>query len=49
MPLEEAAAALTTAGGDAKVAIVMLKAGVNAKDARARLAAANGYVRAALE
>ncbi len=49
VPLEEAAAALTTAGGDAKVAIVMLKAGVNAKDARARLAAANGYVRAALE
>ena len=41
--------ALTDAGGDAKVAIVSLLAGIDAQAARARLAAANGGIRAALE
>ena len=41
--------ALAAAGGDAKVAIVSLLAGVDVEAARARLAAAGGVVRRALE
>ena len=41
--------ALAAAGGDAKVAIVSLLGGVDAETARARLAAADGVIRAALE
>jgi N-acetylmuramic acid 6-phosphate etherase len=40
--------ALEAAGGDVKVAIVSLLAGVDAGVARSRLAAANGIVRRAL-
>jgi N-acetylmuramic acid 6-phosphate etherase len=43
-----AAAALDSAGQDAKVAVTMLRAGVDAEDARARLAAADGHLRRAL-
>jgi N-acetylmuramic acid 6-phosphate etherase len=42
-------AALEAADGDAKVAIVSLLAGVDADTARARLAATDGVIRAALE
>jgi N-acetylmuramic acid 6-phosphate etherase len=44
----EVDAALAEAGGDAKVAIVSLVAGVDADSARSRLAKANGNVRMAL-
>ena len=44
----EVEAALAAAGGDAKVAIVSLLAGVDAETARARLVDAGGVVRAAL-
>ena len=40
--------AIVAAEGDTKVAIVALAAGVDADDARARLAAADGSVRAAV-
>ncbi|HEX6234621.1 MAG TPA: N-acetylmuramic acid 6-phosphate etherase [Jiangellaceae bacterium] len=40
-------AALEAAGGEAKVALVMLLAGVEAETARSRLAAADGHVRQA--
>jgi N-acetylmuramic acid 6-phosphate etherase len=40
--------AIAAAGGDAKVAIVALAAGIDADDARARLAAAGGNLRAAM-
>lgn len=43
-----AAAALDSAGEDAKVAVTMLRAGVGAEEARARLAAADGHLRRAL-
>jgi N-acetylmuramic acid 6-phosphate etherase len=45
---ERAAAALDASDGDAKVAIVMLLADVDASTARERLAAADGVVRKAL-
>jgi N-acetylmuramic acid 6-phosphate etherase len=48
VPDEEVDAALAAAGGDAKVAIVSLLAGVDAEAARARLEAAGGAVRQAL-
>jgi N-acetylmuramic acid 6-phosphate etherase len=44
----EVEAALAAAGGEAKVATVMLLAGVSAEAARKRLAAARGHVRAAV-
>jgi N-acetylmuramic acid 6-phosphate etherase len=44
----EVDAALTAAGGEARVALVMLKLGVDAEDARARLARTAGDVRTAL-
>ncbi len=44
----DVAAALEDAGGDAKVAIVMLLAGLDVATARARLAGADGVVRKAL-
>jgi N-acetylmuramic acid 6-phosphate etherase len=44
----EVEAALAAAGGEAKVAIVSLLAGIDAEAARARLAAADGAVRRAL-
>lgn len=47
-PQSEVAAAFTAADGQAKVAIVMLLAGVDAGAARRRLAAAHGHVRAAI-
>jgi N-acetylmuramic acid 6-phosphate etherase len=47
-PAAEVSAALAAAGGEAKVATVMLLAGVEAAVARGRLAAARGHVRAAL-
>jgi N-acetylmuramic acid 6-phosphate etherase len=46
---ESVDAALADAGGDAKVAIVTLLADVDAATARARLDAAGGVVRKALE
>jgi len=46
---EEAEAALSEAGGSAKVAIVALLAGVDAAEARERLERAGGVVRSALE
>jgi N-acetylmuramic acid 6-phosphate etherase len=47
---EDAAdAALRAAGGEAKVAIVSLLAGIDTEDARRRLERAGGVVRAALE
>jgi len=46
---EAVEAALEAAGGDAKVAIVSLLAGVDGDTARSRLAAAGGIVRQALE
>jgi N-acetylmuramic acid 6-phosphate etherase len=45
---EAAAQALDTAGGDVKVAIVMLLTGVDAAEAGSRLDAHGGVVRAAL-
>jgi N-acetylmuramic acid 6-phosphate etherase len=44
----DADAALAAAGGDAKVAIVSLLAGIDAAAARARLDAGGGHVRRAL-
>ena len=41
--------ALAASGGDAKVAIVSLLAGIDAEEARARLDGVNGVVRKALE
>jgi N-acetylmuramic acid 6-phosphate etherase len=46
---DEAEAALAAARGDAKVAIVLLLAGVSADEARLRLKAAGGNVRRSLE
>jgi N-acetylmuramic acid 6-phosphate etherase len=46
---QEVEDALAAAGGDAKVAIVSLLAGIEAASARARLAAADGSIRAALQ
>jgi N-acetylmuramic acid 6-phosphate etherase len=46
---DEAAKALSAAGGHAKTAIVMLRAGVGAQEARARLEQAGGWVRQAIE
>src|SRR5205809_463497 len=46
---DEAEAALSEAGGSAKVAIVALLAGVDAAEARERLERAGGVVRSALE
>jgi N-acetylmuramic acid 6-phosphate etherase len=48
-PPERIDEALAAAGGDVKVAIVSLLAGVDAEAARARLAAADGVVRQAVE
>jgi N-acetylmuramic acid 6-phosphate etherase len=45
----EVDAALESSGGDVKVAIVSLLSGLDAADARTRLAAADGVVRRALE
>jgi N-acetylmuramic acid 6-phosphate etherase len=45
---DETVAAALAASGDTKTATVMLLAGVDADDARRRLAAAGGYVRAAI-
>lgn len=45
---EDAARALAAAGDDAKVAAVMLRAGVDAEEARERLRAAHGHLRRAL-
>ncbi|MBI3910751.1 MAG: N-acetylmuramic acid 6-phosphate etherase [Armatimonadetes bacterium] len=45
----EAARLLKQAGGEVKVAILMGRAGLDAATARARLAAAGGFLRAALE
>ena len=47
-PEEEVAAAISAAGGDAKVAIVSLLAGVDAETARSRLSAAGGVIREAV-
>jgi N-acetylmuramic acid 6-phosphate etherase len=44
----EEAARLLTEAGDMKTAIVMARLGVDAEDARARIAAAGGHVRAAV-
>lgn len=46
---DDVAAALDAADGDGKTAAVMLLAGVDAAQARHRLAVARGYVRAAVE
>ncbi|MBW3624231.1 MAG: hypothetical protein KY468_12565, partial [Armatimonadetes bacterium] len=45
----EVSAALKESGGRVKVAIVMLKAGVSAEEAAARLERQEGFVRRALE
>src|SRR3954449_11338215 len=45
---EEAAAVLAEAGDDAKIAVTMLRTGMNADGARERLAAAGGHLRRAL-
>src|ERR671920_1471155 len=47
-PEQDVNAALEAAGGDAKVAIVSLLAGVDADTARSRLSAARGVIREAL-
>jgi N-acetylmuramic acid 6-phosphate etherase len=47
-PEEDVAAAITAAGGDAKVAIVSLLAGVDVETARSRLDAAGGVIREAV-
>jgi len=44
-----AAATLEGAGGHVKTAMVMIKAGVSAEEARHRLVRADGFVRAAIE
>jgi N-acetylmuramic acid 6-phosphate etherase len=46
---DEAAQALSAAGGQAKTAIVMLLAGVTATEAHARLERSGGQVRGALQ
>jgi N-acetylmuramic acid 6-phosphate etherase len=46
---DAAASAIEAAGRSVKTAIVMLKAGCSREAAERRLAAANGFVRAALE
>ena len=48
-PPDDVEAALATAGGDAKVAIVSLITGLDAGEARARLAETGGVVRRAVE
>ena len=48
-PPEHVEEALAAAGGNAKVAIVALLAGLDAESARAKLAEAGGVVRRALE
>ena len=48
-PAERVHTALEASGGDAKLAIVMLELGVDARTARARLDGAGGVVRRALE
>jgi len=48
-PDDEVDAALAAAGGDAKVAIVSLLAGLDAESARSRLEAAGGVVRRSLD
>jgi N-acetylmuramic acid 6-phosphate etherase len=47
-PEDEVAAAIAAAGGDPKVAIVSLLAGVDAEAARSRLSAARGVIREAV-
>ena len=47
-PEDEVSAAIDAAGGDPKVAIVSLLAGVDADAARARLSAAHGVIREAV-
>ena len=47
-PRAEAEAALTQSGGEAKTAIVLLRLHISAEDAARRLAAAHGWVRAAI-
>jgi N-acetylmuramic acid 6-phosphate etherase len=47
-PEDEVSAAIAAAGGDAKVAIVSLLAGVDAEAARSRLSAARGVIREAV-
>ena len=47
-PENEVAEAIAAAGGDAKVAIVSLLAGVDAQTARSRLSAARGVIREAV-
>jgi N-acetylmuramic acid 6-phosphate etherase len=47
-PEAEVAAAIEAAGGDTKVAIVSLLAGVDAQTARSRLVAARGVIREAV-
>jgi N-acetylmuramic acid 6-phosphate etherase len=47
-PEAEVAAAINAAGGDTKVAIVSLLAGVDAETARSRLSAAHGVIREAV-
>ena len=46
---DEAAKYLQQAGGHVKTTLVMIKAGVNADDARERLIKADGFVRKAIE
>lgn len=46
---DEAEAAISAAGGSAKIAIVMVALQIDAADAAARLEAAGGWVRRALE
>jgi len=48
VPPRTAARLLTAAGGRAKAAIVMARLGVDAREARRRLAAARGFLRGAL-
>jgi N-acetylmuramic acid 6-phosphate etherase len=48
-PPDDVERALEGAGGDAKVAIVSLLAGIDAADARTRLAASDGNIRPALD
>ena len=47
-PEDQVAAAIDAAGGDTKVAIVSLLAGVDAETARSRLTAAGGVIREAV-
>jgi N-acetylmuramic acid 6-phosphate etherase len=47
-PEDQVSAAMAAAGGDAKVAIVSLLAGVDAQTARSRLSAAGGVIREAV-